>query len=68
MTQLILLKCITTEQFTPVNLCTILIKLTFSFKDNTEHINQIEVKVEVQHKAKEEASIIEGEFPFLLFI
>ena len=60
------MKSITTGQFTPVNLCTILIKPTFSFKGNIEHMNRIEVKVEVQHKAKEEASIIEGEFPFLL--
>ena len=28
----------------------------------------IEDKVEVQHKAKEEALITEGEFPLLLFI
>ena len=45
-----------------------LIKPTFSFKGNTEQMNPIEVKVEVQHKAKEEASIIKGEFPFLLLI
>ena len=67
-TQLILLTCITTGQFTLVNLRTISIKPTFIFKGNTEHMNRIEVNVEVEHQAKEEASIIEGEFPFLLFI
>ena len=31
-------------------------------------MDRIEVKVEVQHKAKGQASIKEGEFAFLLFI
>ena len=32
-------------------------------------MHRIEVKVEVQHKAKEEASVItDGELPFLSFI
>ena len=31
-------------------------------------MHRIKVKVEAQHKAKKEALILEGEFPFLLFI
>ena len=31
-------------------------------------MHRIEVKVEVQHKAKEDASTTEGKVPFLLFI